>query len=171
MGTYPSYDNGFFSPLLVQRVCCQRGRSLSVLYEQYEASYLFYVTLSFLCNVICYLISVFVFSLVTLSGATTISKALTPHQPNPMTIIKKMGSRITTTHKGNQTTRNSSLFKKIPKPTTNPTHNLMKYSSFEDESHTQSTTPPKPKDNQAQHTTLNLRRSGRTRQPPKRFDY
>ena len=47
-------------------------RSLSVLSEQYETSYLFYVTLSFLCNIICYLISVFVFSLVTLSGATTI---------------------------------------------------------------------------------------------------
>ena len=46
-------------------------RSISVLSEQYETSYLFYVTLSFLCNIICYLISVFVFSLVTLSGTTT----------------------------------------------------------------------------------------------------
>ena len=46
-------------------------RSISVLSEQYETSYLFYVTLSFLCNIICYLISVFVFSLVTLSGAPT----------------------------------------------------------------------------------------------------
>ena len=68
---YPSYYNGLFSPLLVQRFRCQKGRSLSVLYEQYETSYLFYVTLSFLCNIICYLISVFAFSLVTLSGATT----------------------------------------------------------------------------------------------------
>ena len=59
--SYPSYYNGLFSPLLVQR------------YEQYETSYLFYVTLSFLCNIICYLISVFVFSLVTLSGATTLT--------------------------------------------------------------------------------------------------
>ena len=42
-----------------------------MLSEQYETSYLFYVTLSFLCNIICYLISVFAFSLVTLSGATT----------------------------------------------------------------------------------------------------
>ena len=42
-----------------------------MLSEQYETSFLFYVTLSFLCNIICYLISVFVFSLVTLSGATT----------------------------------------------------------------------------------------------------
>ena len=42
-----------------------------MLYEQYETSYLFYVILSFLCNIICYLISVFVFSLVTLSVATT----------------------------------------------------------------------------------------------------
>ena len=33
----------------------------------------FYVTLSFLRNIICYLISVFVFSLVTLSGVTTIT--------------------------------------------------------------------------------------------------
>ena len=49
----------------------QRGRSISVLSEKYETSYLFYVTLSFLCNIICYLISVFVFSLVILSGATT----------------------------------------------------------------------------------------------------
>ena len=67
---YPSFYNGLFSPLLVQRFRCQKGRSLSVLYELYETSYLFYVTLSFLCNIICYLISVFVFSLVTLSGAT-----------------------------------------------------------------------------------------------------
>ena len=48
-------------------------QSTSVLSEQYKTSYLFYVTLSFLCNIICYLISVFVFSLVTLSGATTLS--------------------------------------------------------------------------------------------------
>ena len=48
------------------------GRSISVLSEQYETSYIFYVTLYFLCNIICYLISVFVFSLVTYSGATTI---------------------------------------------------------------------------------------------------
>ena len=40
------------------------------------------------------------------------SKALTPYQPNPMTIIKKKGSMITATHKGSQTTRNSSFFKK-----------------------------------------------------------
>ena len=39
------------------------------------------------------------------------SKALTPYQPNPMTIIKKKGSMITATHKGSQTTRNSSFFK------------------------------------------------------------
>ena len=36
-------------------------RSISVLSEQDETSYLFYVTLSFLCNIICYLISVFAF--------------------------------------------------------------------------------------------------------------
>ena len=66
---YPSYYNGLFSSLLVQRFPCQKGRSLSVLYEQYETFYLFYVSLSFLCNIICYLISVFVFSLVTLSGS------------------------------------------------------------------------------------------------------
>ena len=100
-----------------------------------------------------------------------ISKALTTYQPNPLTIMKKKGSMITATHKGNQTTRNSSFFKKIPKPTTNPTHNLLDYSSSEDESHTHATTPAKPKDNQAQHTTLNFRRSGRTRQLSKRFDY
>ena len=58
---YPSYYNELFSPLLVQRFRCQKVRSLSVLYKQYETSYLFYVTLSFLCNTICYLISVFAF--------------------------------------------------------------------------------------------------------------
>ena len=99
------------------------------------------------------------------------SKALTPYQPNPMTIIKKKGSMITATHKGNQTTRNFSFFKKIPKPTTNPTHNLLDYSSPEDESYTHTITPPESKDNQAQHTTLNLRSSGRTKRPPKRFDH
>ena len=46
-------------------------KSISVLSEQYETSYIFYVTLSFLCNIICYLISVFAFSLVTLFGAIT----------------------------------------------------------------------------------------------------
>ena len=46
-------------------------RSISVLSEQYETSYLFYVTLFFVCHIICYLISVFAFLLVTLSGATT----------------------------------------------------------------------------------------------------
>ena len=46
-------------------------RSISVLSEQYETSHLFYVTVSFLCNIICYLISVFAFSFVTLSGVTT----------------------------------------------------------------------------------------------------
>ena len=55
------------------------------------------------------------------------SKALTPYQPNPMTIIKKKGSMITATHKGSQTTRNSSFFKKIPKPTTSHAHNLLDY--------------------------------------------
>ena len=69
---YPSYNNGLFSPLLGQRFHCEKSRSLSVLYKQYETSYLFYVTLSFLCNIICYLISVFVLSLVTLSGAKTV---------------------------------------------------------------------------------------------------
>ena len=70
---YPSHHNGLFSPLLVLRDFAVRGsRSISVLSEQYETSYLFYVTLSFLCNIICYLISVFAFSLVTLSGATTV---------------------------------------------------------------------------------------------------
>ena len=68
METLPSYYNGLFSLLLVQRF------RLSVLYEQYETSYLFYVILSFLGNIICYLISVFAFSLVTLSGATTVTQ-------------------------------------------------------------------------------------------------
>ena len=54
-----------------ERSRCQKGRSISVFSQQYETSYLFYVTLSFLCNIICYLISVFAFSLVTLSRATT----------------------------------------------------------------------------------------------------
>ena len=46
-------------------------RSISVLSEEFKMSYLFYVTLSFLSNIVCYLISVFAFSLVSLSGATT----------------------------------------------------------------------------------------------------
>ena len=99
------------------------------------------------------------------------SKALTPYQPNPMTIIKKKGSMITATHKGSQTTGNSSFFKKFPQPTTNPAHNLLDYPSSEDESYTHTTTLPEYKDNQTQHTTLNLRRSSRTKRPPKRFDH
>ena len=69
---YPSYHNGLFSPLFVLEISLSEGRSRLVLSEQYETSYLFYVTLSFLCYIICYLISVFVYSLVTPSGATTI---------------------------------------------------------------------------------------------------
>ena len=64
--------HGLFSPLLERRDFAACGRSILVLSEQYETSYLFYLTLSFLCNIICYQISVFVFSLVTLSGATTV---------------------------------------------------------------------------------------------------
>ena len=67
---YPSHHHGLFSPLLVLRDFATRGRSILVLSEQYETSYLYYVALSFLCNIICYLISVFAFSVVTLSGAT-----------------------------------------------------------------------------------------------------
>ena len=79
---------------------------------------------------------------------------------------------ITATHKCSQTTRNSSFFKKkIPKPTTNHAHNLLDYPSSEDESYTYTTTPPEYKDNQTQHTTLNLRRSSRTKRPPKSFDH
>ena len=58
---------------LYGEISLPRGRSISVLSEQYETSYLFYVTLSFLCNIIYYPISVFAFSLVTLSGATAVS--------------------------------------------------------------------------------------------------
>ncbi len=68
---YPSLHKGLFSPLLVLRDFAAKGRSISVLSKQYKTSYLFYVTLSFLCDIICYLISVFVFSLETLFGATT----------------------------------------------------------------------------------------------------
>ena len=68
---YPSYHNELFPPLLVLEISLPEGRSISVLSKQYETSYLFYVTLSFLCNIICYLISVFAFWLVTLSEATT----------------------------------------------------------------------------------------------------
>ena len=57
--------------ILYWEISLPGGGSIPVLSEEYETSYLFYVTLSFLCNIICYLISVFVFSLVTLSGATT----------------------------------------------------------------------------------------------------
>ena len=42
---------------------------------------------------------------------------------------------ITATHKGSQTTRNSSFFKKIPEPA----HNLLDYPSSEDESYTHTT--------------------------------
>ena len=69
---YPSYHNGLFSPLSILETLLPEGRSISALSEQYETSYFFNVTLSFLCNIICYLISMFVFSLGTLSGATTV---------------------------------------------------------------------------------------------------
>ena len=65
---YPSHHNGLFLSLLVLRDFAAREADQ---YRCYPTSYLFYVTLSFLCNIICYLISVFAFSLVTLSGATT----------------------------------------------------------------------------------------------------
>ena len=49
-------------------------RSISVLAKQYVTSYLFYVTLSFFCNIISYLISMFAFSLVNFSVVTTQTK-------------------------------------------------------------------------------------------------
>ena len=58
---YQSHYNGLFSPLLVQRFQCQKSRSISVLSEQYETSYLFNVTLSFLCNIMLSNIRVCVF--------------------------------------------------------------------------------------------------------------
>ena len=70
-GSLTHRHNGLFSPLLLVEISLPGGRSISMLSEQYETSYLFFITLSFLCNIIYYLISVFVFSLVTLSGATT----------------------------------------------------------------------------------------------------
>lgn len=76
---------------------------------------------------------------------------------------------ITATHKDNQITRNASFFKKIPKPLRNLTHDPPEYSSSEDEGHMHVTASPKSKENQGQHSS-NLRRSGRTRRPPKRFD-
>ena len=82
---YPSYHNGLFSLLLVRKDFAARGRSISVLSEQSETSYFFYITLSFLCNIICYLISVFVFSLVTLSEATTHTPAPFPVRGSIMT--------------------------------------------------------------------------------------
>ena len=70
----PISPYGFFSPLLVLRDFAAREADQ---YRCYPNSTrlltFFYVTLSFLCNIICYLISVFAFSLVTLSGATTIT--------------------------------------------------------------------------------------------------
>ena len=71
---FPSPQNS--RPCALCKIRRNKGRSISVLSEQYETSYLFYVTLSSLCNIICYLISVFVFSLVTLSGATTVDNRL-----------------------------------------------------------------------------------------------
>ena len=69
---YPSYHNGPFSPLLVLRDFTARGADQ---YRCYPTSTrLLTFSLSFLCNIICYLISVFAFSLVTLSGATTEGK-------------------------------------------------------------------------------------------------
>ena len=88
---YPSYYNGLSSPFLVQRFRCQKSRSLSMFYQQYETSYLFCVTLSFFCNIICYLISVFAFSSVTLSKATTFTKAKEPSLP---CYLPRAGGRI-----------------------------------------------------------------------------
>ena len=75
------------------------------------------------------------------------------------------------TQKSSKTCKICRIHTKVAKPTTNPAHNLLDYPSSEDESYTHMTTPPEYKDNQTQHTTLNLRRSSRTKRPPKRFDH
>ena len=49
---YPSHHNGLFSPLLVLRDFAASW-TIAELSKQYETYYLFYVTLSFLCNIIC----------------------------------------------------------------------------------------------------------------------
>ena len=66
-----------------------RGRSISVLSEQYQTFYLFYVTLSFLCNMICYLISVFAFSLVTV---TRLQSGLNLQPPDDC-LLRSLGSQ------------------------------------------------------------------------------
>ena len=68
--TYTSEFESHWAPHTFGLVPHRSKELCKLLYEQYETSYLFYITLSFLCNIICYLISVFVFSLVTLSEAT-----------------------------------------------------------------------------------------------------
>ena len=104
------------------------------------------------------------------------SKALTPYQPNPMTKINKKASMVTATQKGKPNYKKFHHLQNNPeanknKPTKNPTKIQLNYSSSEGETYIHATTPPKPKNNQAQHTTLNLRHSGRTRWQPKTFDY
>ena len=66
---YPYHNNGLFSPLLSTRDFAARWKINIGVIRTVRDFLLFYVTPS--C-VICYLISEFVFSLVTLSGATTV---------------------------------------------------------------------------------------------------
>ena len=61
-----------FTPFGGVGFIARRRRHFKMLSKQYKVSYLLYVTLSFLCNIICNLISVFAFSLVTLSGVITV---------------------------------------------------------------------------------------------------
>ena len=67
---YPSYHNGFFSPLLVLEISLPGEEQYRCYPNSTRLLNFFHVTPSF----ICYLISVFVFSLVTLSGSTTYSE-------------------------------------------------------------------------------------------------
>ena len=69
-GPYPSHHNGLFSPLLVLRDFAAKGQMNIGVIRTVRDFLPFSETLSFLCNIICNLISVFGFSLVTLSEAT-----------------------------------------------------------------------------------------------------
>ena len=66
--SYASHHNGLFSPLLEISLT---ERQINIGIIQTVRDFLPFLCNSFLCNIICYLIFVFAFSLETLSEATT----------------------------------------------------------------------------------------------------
>ena len=98
------------------------------------------------------------------------NKLSTPYRPEPLVVEEKKGSMVTASDGLKSITRNSSMFKVIPSNLKTDTE-WCKHEEEPEDFVTESQDLSKEKTPSFSHS-VNLRRSGRERRPPKRFaDY